>query len=378
LEFFLCESKSGRRLLAESRRSSRLDSVNDSVEVKLLRSRFDEFDSLVKGERETSLDVPECPLDIGSPDVGVVRSRVRLERRKFGKESVVVSVGLSKSDLNVSRKCRVVECEQRLSGSERVNLTGIFEASNRLRRGRRRDTDSFQLVEEVSPGSTFPFNQVLDPLFPSFLRSERLVAKVFRRRDDFAREVLEQFGGVLSDDRSELARGEGAESLVSLIELSQMRLRGRFEDGRESWERNFGRKGKRVGAPAQSASKRRVSISYDEEPETREDSRVRNTLFGFRRSEEITCGLLKNRSKFANTLVELVVGSYSTSSEGVDVDVFPTRELDEVLHVLLDSTAFGREERLDSSGVLRVEGVDVEENTRDLADRRSSDGSEAL
>lgn len=101
-------------------------------------------------------------------------------------------------------------------------------------------------------------------------------------------------------------------------------------------------------------------------------------MFSFRRVEEIAGRFLKNRSKFANTLVKLVMRSNGTGSECGDVDILPACELDEVLNVLLDLVSFYRQERTDSSCELRVEGVDVEKDVRDLAKRNSSISAETL
>ena len=62
----------------------------------------------------------------------------------------------------------------------------------------------------------------------------------------------------------------------------------------------------------------------------------------------------------------------STLLESVDVDIFPTRELDEILDVLFDSSAFRDEESLDARGELIVESVDVEHQSTDGPQRRSS------
>lgn len=76
---------------------------------------------------------------------------------------------------------------------------------------------------------------------------------------------------------------------------------------------------------------------------------------------------MKHGAELPHALVEHVVTLDGTLSQRVNVDVLPAGELDEILDILLDPGALGREERIDARGELSVEGVDVEHELTDGA-----------
>jgi hypothetical protein len=95
----------------------------------------------------------------------------------------------------------------------------------------------------------------------------------------------------LSDNRGELARSEGAQTLVRLVELRQVALRRRFEPSGEGGECDFSRNRENVGAPE--VAKREL-ISYVEtgNSDPCRDSRCRHSLLCLRWGEPVARGLL--------------------------------------------------------------------------------------
>jgi hypothetical protein len=65
-------------------RHDRFEPLNEKFEVELNSRRLDELETLLDGKVDTTLDVAESALDVGSANVGVVSGGVRPEGRELG------------------------------------------------------------------------------------------------------------------------------------------------------------------------------------------------------------------------------------------------------------------------------------------------------
>jgi hypothetical protein len=158
---------------------------------------------------------------------------------------------------------------------------------------------------------------------------------------------------------------ELVEAGEGLIELDEVNSVGFVDErGGKGWEfSGEGLDGRESGAVE---SERSVSeVGREGRGEENERGGNGSNLARIFEREIVARRLLQKRTKLPHALVQLVMTADCTGAKSEDIDVLPARKLDDILNLLLNSSALRDESAGDTGGELTVEGMDVVEEVAD-------------